>query len=547
MKKKWEISRRHFLRSSASGMGSMMLGLPLLEAMIPSVNRAYAAGAAPPIRFVGLYTPNGLHAAQWNMTTPGTNGNFTLSPMLSGLAPFKTDMTILKGVDNVASFGGPQSPSGAHGRAPAATWTCMVPDLTNVQANINARGISFDQRLAQAFGSLTPKASIQMATSMNAGDTDSYHFEYGRISWASPTSLSPKYLNPSDIFTQLFGGFTPDSGSADFLKKKRRGQSLLDFVIGDANSLMLKLGYSDKQKMDEYLTSMRDIETKLNNELPPPDTCTIPAAPAVGTYTTAGQFNGVHVRGVDGQQLRLDTHLRLFFDIITVAMQCDASRIFMVMLEGGGSNRPFGRELGANYNYQWHGDFSHNGCTVLDNGTDYNTTLPATVWINGSPQQVVATATQASYLARFADINRFCYDQIGYLLNKLKSTTEADQNLLYNSVVMSVNELCDSNSHSHNNLPLILAGRAGGQLSHHGGQCVQFPSYNIKDWINAYTANTTRLGNLFVTLQQKIAAGTLAGLDPAAPNYASVLAATQALAANTSFGDSNGNLNGTFT
>ncbi|HYX32822.1 MAG TPA: DUF1552 domain-containing protein [Oligoflexus sp.] len=516
--KNWEINRRHLLRASATGMGNLMIGLPLLEAMLPSMERAYAAGSeAKPVRFAGIFMPNGHHMQNWNQTTVGTNSSHTLSPMIASLAPFKNQMSIFKGLDCIPGFAPPNPLPGDHGRTPVATWCGHVPYRTANPAQINAGGPSIDQRFAQAFGALTRKASIQMCTTNAAGDSDSYAPLYQKCSWANATTGMPKILDPRDVFDQLFGGMAvPTSGNGDsaLAKIRRRKQSVLDFVMQDAKALKSKVGLTDKQRMDQYLEGIYEMEANLNKEITAPQ-CTVPSRPASGPT------------GSDGVYLRLDTHMKLFFDLAVLAMQCDASRIFMFMFDGEGSNRSLTRELG--FPGEWHGTFSHHSVSIMDNGT-YNTA-------GATPQQV-------TNLNRFGEINRFCYDQIAYFYRKLKETPEGSGTLFDNFIGLSVSGLADGNSHSHNNLPVIVAGGGGGTLNHKGGQCVNYPSSNPKDWNHKYEASPApvRLTNLFVTLAQKIGQATLPTIKGSMPNHAAIRSATEALASMSSFGDSNGRL-----
>lgn len=415
------LSRRTLLR----GAGTLM-ALPLLEAMLPRTARAQAM-APKPRRFVGFYVPNGIHMARWTPAATGTNWAATeiLQPLVAG--GFKDDVLVLSGLANRPAR--PDGP-GDHASGTGAFLTAAHPFKT-AAANIK-NGISVDQVLANALRPHTRFGSLELGIDGggNSGDCDSgYSCAYAtNIAWASDTQPIAKETSPQSVFDRLFGAIDPNQTAAAIAKRKLYKQSVIDFVKDDASRLQSQLGKTDRRKLDEYLSGVRQLETRLQSEQP--SQC----APG----TRPGGF--VDIRDKTTQML----------DLIAFAFQCDLTRVATFMLQNAGSNYVH-RFLG---NTDGHHTMSHHGGDPVKHA---NLTKIA-VW-----------ETQ----------------QLAYLLGKLKAINEPDGTVLDNSLVFFSSEIEDGDSHSHFNLPIVVAGKGGGTFT---------PGRHVR-----YTAQEP-LGNLFVSM-----------------------------------------------
>ncbi|HSG72646.1 MAG TPA: DUF1552 domain-containing protein, partial [Planctomycetaceae bacterium] len=273
-------------------------------------------------------------------------------------------------------------------------------------------GISVDQAAAKQIGYLTrlPSLELGIERGKNAGSCDSgYSCAYSsNISWKSPTIPTAKEIVPRGAFERLFG--TGDAESR--AKRMRDRKSILDVVSADAQQLNKKLGKTDRLKLDQYFTSIRDIEERIERaengkEIEVPD-----------MDVPAGVPNDVQA------------HIRLMFDILTVGFQTDATRIATFMLGNAGSNRSYPM-VGV-------GDGHHNLSHHQNN---------------------------EEMIAKIRKIDRFLIEQYGYFLDKLKETPEGEGTLLDNCMIVYGSGLSDANRHRHNDLPLILAGRGGGTIT----------------------------------------------------------------------------------
>jgi hypothetical protein len=320
------ISRPLPRRTVLRGLGASV-GLPLLDAMVPS-----AARAAPPAptRMAILYVANGIHMPEW---TPTQSGHLELRRVTEPLAPFKRDILVLTGLaqNNAEALGdGP----GDHARALAAFLTGVHPVKTP-GASIRA-GVSVDQVAAARLTTLTRLPSLEVGIERGAqsGSCDSgYSCAYSSsLSWRTPTLPSGKEVNPALVFDRLFGD---KSGP----RYNRERQSLLDFVREDVAGLTPRVGPRDRHKLDEYLTGVRELEERI---------------------ARFGQLPPVHPPRFgrpDGTPPELQEHIRLMADLLVAAFAADVTRIATFLITNDSSNR----------SYPWlevpegHHDLSHHG------------------------------------------------------------------------------------------------------------------------------------------------------------------------------------------
>lgn len=397
------ISRRTALK----GLG-VSVALPFLEAMIPqTVLATQPAARSTPRRMAFFYVPNGVNMQEW---TPSAEGrSFTLPSVLSPLEPFKNDMLVLSGltVDKARANGdGP----GDHARAMAAFLTGCQPRKT-AGADIRA-GISIDQLAAVRVGNATRFPSLEIGCDGGrlAGNCDSgYSCAYSsNLSWRSEATPQPKETNPRAVFDRLFGGAVREEAGRASELRAQFNQSILDFVREDAADLRGRLGAADLRRLDEYMTSIRDIERRVQT-----NDVHAPAAPAGATRPT-------------GIPTSYRDHMRLMVDLLVLAFQTDSTRISTCVFANEGSNRSY-REIGVS---DGHHDLSHHG-------------------------------NNREKLEKIAQINRFHMEQFAYFIGKLRDTREGDGNLLDNSMVLYGSGNGDGNRHNHDDLPILLVGKGG--------------------------------------------------------------------------------------
>ncbi|RKG98038.1 DUF1552 domain-containing protein [Corallococcus sp. CA053C] len=393
------LSRRTLLR----GVGALM-ALPLLDVMRPGVARA-----APPAprRFAVFYTPCGIHMPKWTPTTVGTN--WALTPTLASLAPVKDDLLVLSGLNNLP---GKPDGDGHHAAATAAFLSCVKAFKTE-GSNIRT-GVSMDQVLARTVGKATRFASLELGidAGKGIGNCDSgYACPYANnIAWAGPSTPVPKETKPRAAFDRLFADFDPTASQAELAKRRAYGLSIIDAVRDDAKALQGRLGTTDRRKLDEYFTGVRELELRVNAMEGTGPTCGAVAPPA------------------DTEDIREKT--KAMMDLIVLAFQCDLTRTCTFMLGNARSQRVYSF-LGLSGE---HHAYSHH------------------------------QKAQANYDA-LAKIDKWEVEQYAYLLQRLKGVQEEGGTLLDHSAVYFSSEVADGNMHEHKNLPILLAGRAGGALS----------------------------------------------------------------------------------
>jgi len=392
------ISRRTLLR----GLGAAV-AVPWLDAMTPAFARTTSAPF--PTRLGFIYVPNGKNMDDW---TPKTEGaEYELPSILQPLKDLKGDFSILTGLtaDKARAHG---DGGGDHARALAAFLTGAQPrktDGTDIRA-----GVSVDQVAASAIGDQTRLSSLEIgceAGSM-AGNCDSgYSCVYSStMSWRSATQPLPKEVNPKSVFDRLFGG-----GSAtERAKTRAQRQSVIDLVREDYKELNGRVGRQDQQKLDEYISSIRDIEVRLERAVHMPEV-KVPDGVARPTGIPASY----------------EEHIKLMGDLFVLAFQADVTRVATFVVANEGSNKPYAF-IGVP---EGHHDLSHHGGA-------------------------------ADKKSKIAKINAFHTQMLAYTLGKLKSVKEGDGTLLDHCLIAYGSGNSDGNAHNHDNLPLLLAGTGGG-------------------------------------------------------------------------------------
>jgi len=381
----------------------------MLEGALPLSALAQSLRPAQrPNRIAFLFVPNGVNMEHW---TPATEGALeTLPTVLEPLQPLKSEFQVLTGLAQRNAFALGDGP-GDHARSSAAWLTGVHPKKTAGSDIQN--GISADQVASQHIGGRTRLPSLELGCERGAvsGNCDSgYSCAYSSsISWRSPTTPMPKEVNPRMVFERLFG----DSELADESLQKRRKQriSILDLVAEDAAELKRKLGSRDKLKIEEYFTSVRDIETRLERMEESEAKLVKMGQKPTGVPSDYGE------------------HVRLMGDMMILAFQADLTRISTFMFANEGSNRNY-RNIGIS---DGHHDISHHG-------------------------------KQAEKLEKKRQIDRFHVEQLAYILNRMRSIREVEGTLLDNTMLLYGGGIGDGDRHNHDDLPILLAGRGAGKL-----------------------------------------------------------------------------------
>jgi Protein of unknown function (DUF1552) len=425
------LPRRTFLR----GVGATM-ALPLLDSMTPALS---ALGpSTSPVRLGYVYTPNGIVGAcdkspRPFMWTPKTAGaNFEFSPTMKGLEPFREYLNVLSGLAQVTGRALGDGP-GDHARATATFLTGVHPYKTG-GADFKL-GISADQIAAKALGKYTQLASLELGLEPQplAGNCDSgYTCAYMSMSWRGPTSPLPAEINPRTVFERLFGdGDSTDP--RDRIARLDNQKSVLDYVTESLSRLQRRLGHGDRRKIEEYLESVRDIERRIAIAEEQSQTLQLPHMERPGAVPD------------DYAQ-----YAKLMIDMQVVAWQTDMTRVASFMLGRDGSNRAY-REIGISDGH--HSISHHQG--------------------------------DAERLEKLIKIDELHVAMFGYLLKKLAETPDGDGTLLDHSLIVFGSSISESNIHTHDDLPIVLAGTANGQVK--GNRHLVYPK-------------ETPLNNLFLNM-----------------------------------------------
>jgi hypothetical protein len=431
------LARRTFLR----GMGAAV-ALPVLDAMFPAstlrASARQAGQAMKPVRLGYVYTPNGIigcsdKSPRKFMWTPKTVGsNFEFSPTMKALEPYRNDVVVFSGLAQATGRALGDGP-GDHARATATFLTGVHPYKTG-GADFRL-GISADQIAAKEFGKHTPLGSLELGLEPQplAGNCDSgYTCAYMSMSWRSETSPMPAEINPRAVFERLFG----DEDGTDAATRKARlenQKSVLDYVAGSLARLQGKVGASDKQKLDEYLESVRDIERRIQV-----------------TEETNILTQMPHMERPSSVPDNYMEYSKLMLDLQVIAWQTDMTRVASFMMGRDGSNRAY-REIGIS---DGHHSISHH-------------------------------QSDSERVDKLIKIDELHVQMFAYLVEKLRATQDGDGTLLDHSLVVFGSSLSESNLHTHDDLPILLAGNANGQVK--GNRHVAY-------------AKETPLNNLFLTM-----------------------------------------------
>lgn len=412
-------TRRRFLRSVGA-----CIALPSLPSLLSS--RVFGAesaleAAAAPVRIAFVTFPNGCNLERW--WPKGAGAAFELNRTMASLEGVKGQIQVISGLDHLNAEAGPDG-AGDHARANATL-------LTGVRARKTAGadiqlGVSVDQVAAEKIGHLTRFSSLELtsdperqAKGCDSGYACAYQYN---VSWRSANTPMPPESNPRLLFERLFGEGAPGQRSQAFQARLQSQRSVLDYVMSDARALQRRLGERDDRKLDEYFTSIREIEKRIEQaesfgEIPDPEIDTPTGIPP-----------------------EVGDHMDLMYDLLALAFQTDTTRIATLMLGHDGDNRPY-PQLGV---ADGHHNISHH-------------------------------QEKPDLLDKIARIDTHHVEHFARFLGNLQSMRDVDgRSVLENSLIVYAGGNADPNRHSHTNLPVILAGSAGGRIE--SGRFLKVPS-----------------------------------------------------------------------
>ena len=399
------LPRRALLR----GMGATV-ALPLLDAMVPAMTAAASTPARPVRRLGYVFIPMGSDLKRW---TPGSDRDLSqLSPILGSLEAYKDRVTVLTNMELQNAY------PGTHATSNSAFLSCAKAKLT--ESSDYYLGTTVDQIAAREIGQETRLPSLELGTELLdvVGQCDDgFACVYqNSLSWSSPTTPLPYEAHPRKVFDRMYGVGSPEQQG----KALRKQASLLDRVKTDIARLQNELGPGDRTKMDEYLTSVREVERRIQI-----------AEAGVADNPTPDMDRPL------GVPVSYAEHARLMFDLQVLALQSDMTRVVTFQLAREGSTRSY-NEIGVS---EPHHPLTHHG---------------------GNQDMI----------DKFAKINEYHVSLFSYLLEKLKSTPDGDGSLLDHSMYLYGSGMGDPNLHDHINLPILVAGGGAGKLK--GGRHIRY-------------------------------------------------------------------------
>ena len=448
------MNRRHFLR----GLGAC-IALPAFSSLVPGRLLAAAATAqlattatGAPLRTAFVFFPNGAIPSRWWPT--GGEVDFGLGATLQPLEAMRRHVQVLGGLDHAnANPGDDGGGDHARGNSVFLTGVRIKKSATDVHA-----GISIDQVIAGQVGHLTRFPSIELtcdetrrSANCDSGYSCAYQFN---ISWQSPTTPMTPEANPRLVFERLFGAGAHGERAGNAARRMMSRRSVLDFVLEDARTMQHRLAGNDREKLDQYLTGIREVEARIQKAEKFGSTVD-PDLP-----TPAGIPN-----------LRAE-YVDLMYDMLLLAFQTDTTRVATFVLAHDGDNRSFS-EIGI---AEGHHDLSHH-------------------------------QNNQERVAKVAQIDRWYVERFARFLAKMEGTPDVDgHSLLHNSRIIYGSGNADGNRHTHENLPLVLAGGGGGLLTpgryvQHGSKPLSNLFLNLADTagvsgLERFGDSTQRLTNV---------------------------------------------------
>jgi hypothetical protein len=417
------ITKKHISRRTVLKGTGVTLALPFLDAMIPAATALAATAAMPKPRFVGCFVPHGMAPGYW---VPSAEGSLAAELPFNWkpLEPFRDRTVILSGLHSRSA----EPPPGATGADHwvAAAFLCADKPKKTAGADVRA-GKTIDQIIAEKIGQDNLMPSMQLAVedpganSSNCGEGYSCTYT-NTISWSTPTQPLPMELNPQVVFERMFGdGSTADQRTA----RRKRDESILDSLTGTLTRLRGNVGTDDRNRLDEYTEDVREIERRLQI--------------AMKASATAPTDMGVPV----GVPQTFDEHIKLQFDLLTLAFKGDITRVGTLL---------FARDL---------------------TGRTYPESESPTIGFHGGSHH----GEDPKRIAELSKINQYHVKMLAHLIEKLSTTRDGAGTLLDQTLVLYGSNMGNSNQHVHYDVPHVLVGGLNGKLK--GGRHIAYPTKTI--------------------------------------------------------------------
>ena len=418
-------------RSMLHGLGVTM-ALPWLEStkVWGDLNNSHSNSSEAPVRLGVIFSGNGFHSKEW--WAKGTGEGMQLGRVLQPLQAHREKMTFISGLYHEEA---------RKGNIHSSQTGNVLSGAPISSGGVIRSGTSFDQLIAKSYGKSTRVPSLVLGCERsNPSVHKNYSMLYSsHISWTSPTTPTPLEIYPALAFDRLFKD-----------KATPADQSVLDAVYEDAKNLRLKVSATDRQKLDEYLNSVREVETRIQNA------------------RTRGELQGWRPtiekaniqRPADGVPQDIAEHMKLMCDIMVLGFQTDTTRVTTLKLNNDHSalrfpNLPSVQQPGNGIDYMIHHLLSHS------DGED---------WLK---------------------VNQFFMEQIAYIANRLDSIQEGSRTLLDNTMLLSCSSMMAGARHDNDQLPILLLGRAGNQIQ--GGKVLDYR-----------TGADRQLCRLFMSMMEKM-------------------------------------------
>lgn len=414
--KRIRIPRRTFLRGTLAGGVGIAVGLPLLEPMLDGNGSALAQGAALPRRFGVFFFGNGrgVEQAKWRPT--GSGASWAPSPLLQPLSGVKDYITVVTGMNAKLD----KSPQGHHKGSAAilSGHEFVTQPANNAPYRSTFAKPSIDQLVAASVGAATRFKSLELATSSRVIRGEGTTINY--ISHNGPDSPNPPELDPVALFDRLFadgGAMQPATPAVTQGLRALRG-SVLDTVLGDLDAMRARVGAADRVRLEQHTESIRAIERRLTS------------APAMAALQCDDPTKPAAITGMSGKE-PLAERLDAMGDLLALALSCDLTRVFSLQWSGSAGGPVFW-QVGAT---RAHHDLSHDG---------------------------------AGAQALIEKITIFTMEELAKMLTKFRDTPDGAGNLLDSLALLITSDTSDGEAHSVNDLPVVIAGKAGGALKYPG-------------------------------------------------------------------------------
>jgi hypothetical protein len=408
-----QLNRRNFLK----GVGAS-LAMPAFQSMVPgnllaakTLRQVATTGSGAPLRAAYVFFPNGSIPDLWWPQGQGTNFSFkdTLKPFES----LRDSVQVLSGLDQLNATAGKDG-GGDHARGNSVFLTSVriKKSATDFRA-----GTSIDQAIASDVGHMTRFPSLELSCdpARRAGACDTGYscaYQYN-LSWKTPTNPITPESNPLKVFERLFGEGSHGERSEKTKQRMMNRRSILDFVMTDAQRMQKKLDHRDREKLEQYLTGIREVESRIQN------------------LERFGSTVDPDIATPEGIPFSHGEHIDIMFDMMTLAFQTDSTRIATLMLAHDGDNRSHD-EIGIP---EGHHELTHH-------------------------------QNKADRIAKVGRIDQWYAQKFASFLTGLDKINDIDgKSMLHNSMILYGSGNADGNRHTHDNLPLVLAGHGGGNLN----------------------------------------------------------------------------------